>query len=385
MVHVLRLVVPSFLIVAACGTSVADDSADAGGTSSGGRDGSVVGGGSSGDASASGDAMAPTVVASNPANAAADVSSNVSPSITFSEPMAPASLNATTFLLTQGDAEIEGSFTYAGSTLTFVPTAPLALGATFAASIGTGATDVAGNALAASHSWTFTTSATGGGAHGPPAVALGSTSHFAILAEAAISSVTPAVISGDVGISPAAATYITGITMTNAGTAWTAPEVTGSIYAANNDAPTPAMLTTAVLDLQSAYADAAQRTEPTFVNLGDGQIGGMTLTPGLYVWPAAVTMTTDVILSGGANDTWVFQVHGDLGVGASAAMTLQGGARANNVYWQSSGAVVLAANAHAEGTIMAATTIDLAAHASVTGRLFSQTAVHLVMATVTAP
>ena len=54
--------------------------------------------------------------------------------------------------------------------------------------------------------------------------------------------------------------------------------------------------------MQTAYTDAAGRTLPDFTELGAGNIGGMTLRPGLYKWSSAVTIPTDVTLTGGAND-----------------------------------------------------------------------------------
>jgi hypothetical protein len=173
--------------------------------------------------------------------------------------------------------------------------------------------------------------------------------------------------------------------MTKAGTKWTSTQVTGSLFAADNVPPTPANLTTAVANMQTAYTDAAGRPTPTFLNLGAGTIGGLTLAPGLYKWTSTVTIPTDVKLAGGANDTWIFQVTGDLKMSAAKQMTLTGGARAKNIVWQVAGLVDLGTTSHAEGIILSKTAITLGTGASINGRLLAQTAVSISGSTVKSP
>ena len=79
---------------------------------------------------------------------------------------------------------------------------------------------------------------------------------------------------------------------------WTSPEVTGGVFAADNDPTTPVDLTTAVADMLTAYADAAGRDAPAFLDLADGAIGGLTLTPGLYKWTSSVTIPSSVTIAG---------------------------------------------------------------------------------------
>src|SRR6202035_4256501 len=105
------------------------------------------------------------------------------------------------------------------------------------------------------------------------------------------------------------------------------PQVVGSIFAADNDPPTPTNMTTAIGNMQTAYTDAACRPTPTSLSLGAGAIGARTLTPGLYKWTSSVTVPSDVTLSGAANDTWIFQITGDLAVSAAKKMILIGGAQ----------------------------------------------------------
>jgi hypothetical protein len=206
-----------------------------------------------------------------------------------------------------------------------------------------------------------------------------------ILAESAISNVPTSVITGNLGLSPAAASYVTGLSLTRDGVKWTAPQVVGSVFAADNDPPTPTNLTTAVTDMQTAYTDAAGRPTPAFLNLGGGAIGGLTLAPGLYKWTTAVTIPTDVVIAGAPDDAWIFQISGNLSMAAATKMTLSGGAQAKNIVWQVTGAVDFGTTSHAEGVVMSKTAITLETGGSIDGRLFAQTAVHVAGATVTAP
>lgn len=220
---------------------------------------------------------------------------------------------------------------------------------------------------------------------GPDPVDLGTAANYAIVAKSAITNVPTSLITGHLGISPAAATYITGFPLTNAGTYWTSPQVVGRIFAANNDSPTPIELTTAVADMETAYTNAAGRSSPDFLNLQAGTIGGLTLAPGLYRWTSAVTIPTDITLAGDANDVWIFQVTGDLTLSSAKQMTLSGGAASKNIFWQVAGMVNLGTTSHAEGIMLSQTAVTLQTGASINGRLLAQTAVALAGATVTQP
>ena len=216
-------------------------------------------------------------------------------------------------------------------------------------------------------------------------VDLGTAKNYAILAKSEISNVPTSKITGDLGLSPAAASYITGFALTKAGTSWTSKQVVGDVFAADNDPPTPTLLTTAIKDMMTAYTDAAGRKLPDFVELGAGAIGGATLTPGLYKWTSTVTIPDDVTLDGDADDVWIFQVSGDLKLAAATSMILSGGADPANIFWQVTGVADLGTTSHAEGIVLAKTAIKLQTGASVNGRLLAQTAVNLAGATVTAP
>jgi hypothetical protein len=218
-------------------------------------------------------------------------------------------------------------------------------------------------------------------------VGLGTAGDYVVLAKTGISTVPTSRLTGDVGLSPAAATFVTGFSLVAdpSNVFATSPQVVGKIYAANYAVPAPARLTTAVGNMESAYTDAAGRPTPDFLELGTGEIGGKTLAPGLYKWTSTVTISSDVTIAGGANDVWIFQTSGDLALAAAKNVTLGGGAQAKNIFWQIAGAVTLGANAHFEGIMLCKTGITLQTGATMNGRALGQTMVALQKATVTQP
>ena len=147
----------------------------------------------------------------------------------------------------------------------------------------------------------------------------------------------------------------------------------------------PTLLTKAVGDMEIAYTDAAGRMLPDFIDLGAGHIGGLTLVPGLYKWNTRVSMSTDVTLSGGKNAVWIFQIAGTFTQASATKMILKGGARAKNIFWQTSGTVAIGTTAHFEGVILAKKLIAMKTGASANGRLLAQTAVTLQKNSVTRP
>jgi hypothetical protein len=210
-------------------------------------------------------------------------------------------------------------------------------------------------------------------------VVLGTAANYVILAKSGITNVPTSAITGNLGLSPAAASFITGfaLNLPAGGAASTSAQVTGSVYAADYAVPTPANLTTAVNNMQTAYTDAAGRATPDHTELAGGNIGGLTLAAGLYKWSTTVTIPTDVTLQGGANDTWIFQIAGGVTLASAAKVILTGGALAQNVFWQAFGVVDIQTTAHMEGEVLSQTSITLGTGASANGRLLAQTAVTL--------
>lgn len=220
----------------------------------------------------------------------------------------------------------------------------------------------------------------------PSTVNLGMAGSYVILAKSAISAVPTSAVTGDVGISPAAASFITGFPLTADSTKVfsTTPQVIGKVYAANYAVPTPTNLTTAISDMQTAFTDAAGRA-PDVTELGAGNVGGLTLRRGVYKWGTGLLIPTSITLSGSATDVWIFQIAQNLTVSSAVNVVLAGGAVAKNVYWQVAGLVDLGTTAHFEGVILSQTAITLKTGASIQGRLFAQTAVSIDASAVTAP
>ncbi len=223
-------------------------------------------------------------------------------------------------------------------------------------------------------------------------VNLGSAGSFVMLSKTGITTVPNSVISGDIGSSPITAAAMDTVTcpqmlvgdIYGADVAYTG---NGSVVCFKGTVPDNTLVANAILDMGTAYTDAAGRTTPDFTELFAGDISGQTLAPGLYKWGTGVLITTTVTLSGTANDVWIFQIAGDLTQAAATSVTLTGGAVAKNVYWQVGGSagVSIGSAAHFEGIILAAKGIAIGNTTTVVGRLFSDTAVTLDMNTVTQP
>ena len=332
------------------------------------------------------DTTPPTISSTNPLDTATNVALNTTVAATFSKAIDPQTISGTTFTVKQGSTPVPGSVSYGpGTTATFTPANPLTSNLLFTATLSTSVKDLAGNALASSYSWSFTTGAAA--AKGPAPVGLGASGNFVILAKSGISTVPGSTITGDIGVSPIAAIAITGFSLiadsTNVFS--TSTQIVGKAFAADYAVPTPSNLTTAVSNMEGAYTDAAGRPTPDFLELGTGNIGGLTLAPGLYNWTSTITIPTDVTISGGANDTWIFQTSGNLQQADNMKIILAGGALAKNIWWQVAGNAAIGAGAHFEGVLLCKTDVTLITGATMNGRILSQTMVALQKATVTQP
>ena len=212
-------------------------------------------------------------------------------------------------------------------------------------------------------------------------VDLKSAGAFTILSKTGITDVYASAIVGDVGTSP----------ITGAALLLTCTEVTGRIVVVNAAGPLPCAtndattLTTAVLDMEAAYLDAAGRTSPDVTELGAGEIGSLTIAPGLYKWGTGVLISTDVTLSGGPDDVFIFQIAGTLNQANGTRVTLAGGVQPKNIFWQVADSVTIGTTAHFEGVVLGKTLIAANTGASANSRLFAQTAVTLQMNAITQP
>jgi hypothetical protein len=199
---------------------------------------------------------------------------------------------------------------------------------------------------------------------GTPTVNLGSLSRFAVLAGSAVTSVPTSAIRGDVGISPAARSNITGLTPV---------EVNGSIFAADDGGAVAAMLTQAQGDLTTAYNDAAGRSLDA-VDVADADLGGRTLFPGLYKSSGTLAITGNLTLNakGDPNAVFIFQMASTLTTSPGSQVILAGGANEGNIFWQVGTSASLGTTTIFKGNILADQSIALATGASLDGRALAR-------------
>jgi len=211
-------------------------------------------------------------------------------------------------------------------------------------------------------------------------IPLGTTQGFAILSETGITDVPTSAIVGNVGVSP----------ITGAANHLTCSEVKGRTFAVNAagsacSVVAPSMLTTAISDMKAAYVDAASRI-PAVRDLNVGNLGGMTLSPGVYAWSSGVIIPSTLTLQGsvsGKGNVWIFQVAKTLDLASGASVSLSRGASADFVFWQVAGAVTIGTGATFEGQILAKTSIAMKTGARLKGRMLAQSAVTLQANTIT--
>ncbi|SFB24718.1 Ig-like domain-containing protein [Collimonas sp. OK607] len=336
---------------------------------------------------ASADTTSPTVVSTNPADAASGVCTNKSINATFNKAIDPLTVSTATFTVTgSGAAAIAGTAAYnpAINIATFTPAASLAASATYTATIHGGSgglKDLAGNALASDKIWTFTTGTTNCGPTGP--VALGAAAPFGNLggSAGATNAGTLTVVNGDIGSTSTTTSALTGFhdlagdiyteTGSNKGA------VNGKIYTCTVSTLGPtsaainvqscAIATQARSDAQTAFNNLSPAALPGGTDPGAGQLGGLTLFPGTYQAAGGSFQITgsDLTLDaqGDANAVWVFQTASTLtvgGPGAPRSVILINGAQAKNVFWQvgTSATINGAGGGTMVGTILASSAVS---------------------------
>jgi hypothetical protein len=295
----------------------------------------------------------PRVIFTNPANLATNVSITKRPTATFSQAMNPTTITSATFTLSNGATPIAGLVTYDAATNTamFSPAAPLDLDTVFTGTITTGAKDTGGRALAQSYVWTFTTGAC---SQGP--IDLKSAGGFVVLAGSTVTSTGATSVTGDLGVSPG--TAVTGFP----------PGIlVGTQHAGD---PTAA---TAIADLTTAYNDAAGRSLCAVTVAGN--LGGMTLAPGLYKSTSSLAISSGNLTldaQGDGDAVFVFEMASTFTTTSGRQVILTNGAKAANVYWQVGTSATLGTTSVMAGTIMADQAITLETGATLNGRALAR-------------
>jgi len=292
------------------------------------------------------DNILPTVIFTDPVNGATGVVLNKKVTATFSEAMNILTINNGTFLLKQGSTPVAGTVTHTGTAATFSPSVNLTISTVYTATITTGAQDLSGNGLAANYVWSFTT-----GIATPPPF-LGSASIFgAFGGSAGITNqgINTVVNNGSIGTT-GASTLVTGFHDGTTGDVYTETplnigNVTGRIYTAPpfpGTATSFGIATQALLDATAAYNSISPASQPGGIDPGAGELGGLTLPPGVYKSASGTFKITTGNLTlnamGDPNARWIFQTAAGLTVGipgpsGARSVMLINGAQAGNVYW----------------------------------------------------
>ena len=325
--------------------------------------------------SAVADTTPPTVVSTNPADQAVGIAINQTINATFSEAMDASTISTANFSVADANKNsVSGTIAYdsASKIATFSSASDLTSNTQYSVTITTAVKDLAGNALAVNKAWTFTT----GSQRVMTAVPLGAIAPYGTFGGG--SGMTNqgifTVINGDIGTT-GASTTVTGFhdstgdiyteTPLNKGQVngriYTAPPTPGGAGVGGN-ASTYAIGVQAAADANDAYNKLTPASMPGGIDPGAGQLGGLTLPPGIYKAAGDTFMITgsDLTLDahGDSNAVWVFQMGASLTVGAPAAprsVILTNGAQAKNVFWQvgSSATINAAGGGTMVGTIIA--------------------------------
>lgn len=349
----------------------------------------------------------PAITATDPMNNAINVALNQTVTADFSTIMDASSINAVTFTLKQGTTAIPGTVSYSGTTASFKPTNALVLGTVYTATITKAAKSAAGTPLAADYVWNFTTALL------PPApinINLGTAAMFgAFGGNAGITNqgLNTVINNGSIGTT-AASTLVTGFhdglviyteTPLNVG------NVKGDIYTgppAPGTATSFAIAQKALLDANAAYLSISPAAKPGGSDPNAGELGGLTLAPGVYKSASGTFKISNGNLTldaqGDPNATWIFQTASGLTVGIAGptgakSVIMTNGGLAKNVFWYVGSAATInsAGGGTMVGTIIAnsGVTFSTAGNASQTvlnGRAISLVAsVTMVNTTINVP
>ncbi len=312
--------------------------------------------------------VSPTVISTDPTDGATKVSISKIVTANFSMLMDPLTISNSTFIIKQGATIILGAVTYVGTTATFFPLSNFNTNTLYTATITTNAKNLAGVGLANNYVWSFTTAQP---LNPPPdlgsAVIYGAFGGNAGITNQGINTV----INGSIGTT-AASSLITGFHDGTTGDVYTETplnmgKVTGRIFTAPPFPGTAASMTIAqngLLDATNTYNNISPAGKPGGIDPGAGELGGLTLAPGVYKAAAGTFKITNGDLTldakGDPNAVWIFQTEAGLTVGVAGpagakSVKMINGALPKNVFWYVGSAAVIngAGGGIMSGTIIA--------------------------------
>ncbi|KAK4698293.1 hypothetical protein P7C70_g7989, partial [Phenoliferia sp. Uapishka_3] len=215
-------------------------------------------------------------------------------------------------------------------------------------------------------------------------IPLGTAGTYTIVAKTGISTVPSSSITGNIGIAPAAMTYITGFSFTSAdaSTPSTSSQITGAAWAPETTGSTSPQ---AAADMLTAYNNGAAQGPATATELNGGALDGLSLTKGIYKWSTTVVLGVGktLTLNGACGDIFIFQASGAISTGANSIINLVGGVKSNSIYWVGATSLTTGVASQFAGIILTGTNVVIAG--SLNGAVYTQTQVALQKATVTPP
>ena len=189
-------------------------------------------------------------------------------------------------------------------------------------------------------------------------VPLGTASNYSVLGASTVTNTGDSVLSGSLGLWP-------GTSITGFPPGLVLPP--GTIDATNSAAQQ------AQSDLTGAYSNAAGRSIDATTT---AELGGLTLTPGVYAGPGksplSLTGTLTLDAEGDLDAVFIFQTDSTLITGSGSRVSLINGAQGCHIYWQVGSSATLGSGSLLVGNILALTSITVNSGATVQGRALAR-------------